>query len=186
MEHDQIAELERLLSETLTVQTEQDRRVAQLTDELALKSTLLERAETNAAEAKRIAELERRENRDRLLVQTSLVKQKDAELGRLQAKLDEFLQSHVQDVRALGQARSALQSRTADSDANAGKYERGKHACEQVGKYETDLAEVRAELGTEVRIGVCLFTAHGRRERSGQKQRCSDNVTQGSSYFMAK
>jgi hypothetical protein len=77
------------------------------------------------------------------------VKQKDAELGRLQAKLDEFLLSHVQDVRALDQARSAMQkatSRTAGTDANADKYERSQHTCEQVAKYETELAEVRAEL----------------------------------------
>ena len=90
--------------------------------------------------------------KDRLLVQTSLVKQKDAELGRLQAKLDEFLQSHVQDVRTLGQARNTLQKATshiADTDANASKYERGKHACEQVGKYETELTELRAELETK-------------------------------------
>jgi len=149
LEHEHITELDQLLSETLAAQIEQDRRLAQLTDELALKSALLEQAETNAAEARRSAELERRENTDRLLVQTSLVKQKDAELGRLQAKLDELLLSHVQDVRALDQARSALQkatSRTADTDANADKYERSRHACEQVAKYETECAEVRVEL----------------------------------------
>ena len=66
----------------------------------------------------------------------------------LQAKLDELFLSQVQDVRAVDQARSALQkatSRTADTDANADKYE---HTCEQlqVGKYETEFAEVRAEL----------------------------------------
>ena len=63
-----IKELEQLLSETLAVQTEQDQRLAQLADELALKSALLEQAETNAAEVKRSAELarERRGDTDRL------------------------------------------------------------------------------------------------------------------------
>jgi len=114
-----------------------------------VKSALLEQAETNAAEAKRSAELGRCENTDRLLVQTSLVKQRDAELGRLQAKLEALLLSHVQDVRGLDQARGALQkatSRTAYTDANADKNERSQHACEQVVKYETELAGVRAEL----------------------------------------
>ena len=149
LEHEHITELQQLLSETLAVQTEQDRRLAKLTDELALKSALLEQANTNAAEVKRSAELERRENSDRLLVQTSLVKQKDAELGRLQAKPDGLLLSRVQDVRALDQARSALPSpisRTADTDANADRYERSQHAYEQVAKYETEVAELRAEL----------------------------------------
>ena len=151
LEHEHITELQQLLSETLAVQTEQDRRLAQLTDELALKSALLEQAETNAAEAKRSAELERRENTDRLLVQTSLVKQKDAALGRLQAEFDELLLSRVQDVsdvdhRLAGSAMQHPTSRTADTDANADKYERSQHAFEQVAKYETELAEVRAEL----------------------------------------
>jgi hypothetical protein len=46
-------------------------------------------------------------------------------------------------------ARSAMQhptSRTADTDANADRYEQSQHAFEQVAKYETELAEVRAEL----------------------------------------
>jgi hypothetical protein len=67
----------------------------------------------------------------------------------LQAKLEALLLSHVQDVRALYQDRGALQkatSRTADADANADKNERNQHACEQVVKYETELAGVRAEV----------------------------------------
>jgi peptidoglycan hydrolase CwlO-like protein len=44
-------ELERQLSTVLAVQTELDERVAQLNDELAVKSALLEQAEANTAEA---------------------------------------------------------------------------------------------------------------------------------------
>ena len=138
MERERITELQHLLSEALAIQTKQDRRLAQLTDELALKSALLEQAKTNAAEAKRTAELERRENANRLLVQTSLAKQKDAELEKLRAKLAELSLTRAQDVRAPEQARSPLQI----SD----KYQRSQHAFEQVAKYETELAEVRAEL----------------------------------------
>ena len=66
-------ELERQLSVLLSAQTERDQRLARLTDELALKSALLDQAEVNAA--------------DRLLMQTSLVEQRDAELVDMQSKL---------------------------------------------------------------------------------------------------
>jgi energy-converting hydrogenase A subunit M len=61
LEHDHITE-QQLLSETLDVKTEQDRRLAQLTDELVLKIAQLEQAEANVAEGKRSAELEQREH----------------------------------------------------------------------------------------------------------------------------
>ena len=137
-------------------------RLAQLADELALESTLLEQAETNAAEAKRSAELERRENTDsdRLLAQMSLVKQKDD--AGLQAKLDELLLPHVQDARTLDPALRALRraiSRTADTEANADKVERNQHACERVAKYEKELTEVRAEL--EAKKSELKQSVHG-------------------------
>ena len=55
LEHGHLIEPERQLSETLVAKTERDRHVAQLTDELVLKSALLEQAEANAAgEKKRV------------------------------------------------------------------------------------------------------------------------------------
>jgi hypothetical protein len=83
--HERIADLERQLSETLTVQSEQVRRIAQLTDQLAQNSALLERAEANATEEMKRAGLQLRE---------------------LQAKLDESLLSRD---HALEQAQSAVQ-----------------------------------------------------------------------------
>ena len=74
-EHERIADLERQLSETLAER-------AQLTDQLAQKTALLEQAEANAAQAKKRA-------------------QRD-----LQAKVDELLLSRDQ---SLEQAQSALQ-----------------------------------------------------------------------------
>ena len=132
LECERVVELERQLSAILAAQTERDQRLAQLTDELALKSALLERVEANAAEATKHAGLEPHELADRLLAQTSLVENKDTELVRMQAKLDELVASRDQHVRALGQAESALQkatSRAADAD-----------------DYETELVGVRAEL----------------------------------------
>ncbi|KAF8492374.1 hypothetical protein F5888DRAFT_1637137 [Russula emetica] len=84
LEDGRLIELERQLSETLVAKTKLARRTAQLTDELALKSSLLEQA----AEEKKRAGLELRE---------------------LQAKLDESLLSRD---HALEQAQSALQKAT--------------------------------------------------------------------------
>jgi chromosome segregation ATPase len=169
LERERLVELERQLSATLAAQAERDRRLAQLSDELALKSTLLEQAEANATEATKRSGLleethihmlrdhtdvqerhaaldtELRENADRLLAQTSLVEQKDAELVNVQAQLDELLLSRDQHVRALEQAQSALQkatSRAAEVD------EQSQRAREQVGQYEGELAELRGELET--------------------------------------
>ena len=119
LERERLVELEQQLSATLAAQSERDQRLSRLTDELALKSALLERAEANAAEATTRAGLESRDHGSRLLGQTSLVEQKDAELVKMQAKLDELVLSHDQHVRALEQ---------------------------QIGQYETELAGVRAEL----------------------------------------
>jgi hypothetical protein len=93
-------ELERQLSVLLAAQTERDQRIARLT-------ALLEQAEANAAEAAKRAGLELRGHADRLIMQTSLVEQRDAELVDLQARLDELLLSRdrhhekeLADVRA--------------------------------------------------------------------------------------
>ena len=94
-------ELERQLSVLLVAQTERDHCIAQLTDELALKSALLEQAEANAMEVTRRAGPELGEHGDdRRLMRTSLVKQMDVEpvdmqarLRDMQAKLDELLLS---------------------------------------------------------------------------------------------
>ena len=105
-------ELERQQSESLAAQAERDQRIARLTDELALKSALLEQAEANAAEAAKHAGLELPSYADRPLMQTSLVEQRDADLVDMQARLDELLLSHDR----------------------------------QIGKYEKELANVRAKL----------------------------------------
>ncbi|KAN0105728.1 hypothetical protein V8E52_010740, partial [Russula decolorans] len=114
-------ELERQLSGSLATQTERDQRIAQLTDELALKSALLEQAEVNAAEAAEAAKragLELREHADRLLIQTSLVKQRDAELLDMQTKLDELLLSRDQQhEKELTNVRSKLEANESELEA---------------------------------------------------------------------
>ena len=90
LEGGRLVELERQLSETFVAKTEWDRRIAQLTDELALKSALLEQA----AEEKKRAGLE---------------------LHELQAKLGESLMSRD---HAFEQAQSALQKASCAAEAN--------------------------------------------------------------------
>jgi hypothetical protein len=98
--------LERQLSVSLAAQNEREQRITRLTDELTLKSALLEETEANAAEAAKRAGLELREHADRLLMQTSLVEQTDAELVDMQARLDELQQSRDRQEAALQDLRS--------------------------------------------------------------------------------
>jgi hypothetical protein len=110
-------ELERQLSVLLTAQTERDQRIARLTDELALSGALLEQVKANAAERARLG---LREHENRLLAQTSLVKQRDVELGDMQAKLDELLLSRDQQV---GQYEKELTNVRAKLEANESELE---------------------------------------------------------------
>jgi chromosome segregation ATPase len=93
------SELERQLSASLAVQAERGHRIAQLTDEL--------------------------EHADRLLMQTSLVEQRDAELVDMQARLDELLQSRDQQVgnRNLEVASQDLRSQFSDSQTTVQRLE---------------------------------------------------------------
>jgi hypothetical protein len=109
-------QLEWQLSLSLAAQTERDLRIAQLTDELSLKSALLEQAKANAIEAK---------------------KHEERTLGEFQVELDELRLSRDQHVRAFEQAQSALQKATSRAD------ERNQCAFEQS---EKELANVGAKL----------------------------------------
>jgi hypothetical protein len=118
-----LIELERQLSETLVAKTERDRRITQLTNELALKSALLELAEANAAEEKKRAGLEQRE---------------------LQAKLGEFLLSRDQ---VLEQAQSALQKATFHAaEANEQSQRELAEVRAKLEASESELAAVRLRL----------------------------------------
>jgi chromosome segregation ATPase len=123
-------------SEGAVAQLEHE-RIVELERQLELAKA---NANVNATKAAKRVELELRKQADQILVQTSRVNQKDAELVSLQAKLDELLISRTQDARAVDQAQSALQKAKADAD------ERSQRACKQIDQYETELAEVRAEL----------------------------------------
>ncbi|KAF8500277.1 hypothetical protein F5888DRAFT_1370557 [Russula emetica] len=97
-------DLERQLLAMLAAQTERDRRIAQLTDQLVQKSSLLEQAEANVAEAKKRTGLEQYE---------------------LQAKLDEFqsalqkapfraAEANEQSQRELAEVHAKLEARESE------------------------------------------------------------------------
>jgi chromosome segregation ATPase len=119
LEHGRPLELERQLSETLVEKIERERRIGQLTDELALKDALL----AQAAEEKRRAgqtlrklqkELDRSLSRDHALEQAEANAAEEKgraglEQRELQAKLDELVLSRDQ---ALEEAQNSLQKAT--------------------------------------------------------------------------
>jgi hypothetical protein len=142
-EHERIADLERQLSEMLAMQTERDRHIAQVTDQLVQKSTLLEQAEANAAETKKCAELEQR---------------------NLQAKLDELLLSRDQ---APEQAQSSLQKPTFHGAEANERSQRGLaevHA--KLEARESELAAVRLRL-TDAEDGWAKSKAEADTLRAG-------------------
>ena len=110
--------------EMRAAQTERDRRIAQLNDQLVQKSALLEQAEANAAEAMKRAGLEKRE---------------------LQAKLGEMLLSRDQ---ALEQAQSALRttSRAAVTEEPSQLERELAEVRAKLNARESELAAVRLRL----------------------------------------
>jgi chromosome segregation ATPase len=118
LEGGRLVELERQLSETLVAKTERDQRIAQLTDELARKSVLLEQA----AEEKKRAGLELRE---------------------LQAKLDESLLSRD---HALEQVQSALHKASCAAEANEQSQRELAEVHAKLEAGESELAAFRLRL----------------------------------------
>ena len=135
-EHARIADLERQLSELLAAQSERDRRIAQLADQLAQNSALAEQAEANMVEAKRPAGLEQRELAEVLANLNKLLLSRDEALEQAQSALkkatsraaeaNERSRQELAEVRAKLEARESelaavrLQLRVTDQDAEDG------------------------------------------------------------------
>lgn len=167
VERERIAELERHLATLTSEQTATRRKVDELNDSLSLQTTLLEQAETRAADAnKRADTLEEfrdrnvrayselqtsyivmeaavRDHADRLLSQTSLLEQKDAESKQISSQVQELSLLRDQHIRALDQARTALQTQTSRSEEVDTANQRARA---QVSQLEVELAELRGEL----------------------------------------
>lgn len=167
LERDRLADLERHMSTLMNERWTQDRKISELTDALTLQTTLGEQAEAQASDASKRAEklheshertLQRftelqerydsldgryRDHAEQLLSQTSQLEQREAEQGNLRAQVEELIHSRDQHVRALEQARVALQAASSRAEEVDVQYHRAR---EQIGILEADLAELRGEI----------------------------------------
>ncbi|OJA16234.1 hypothetical protein AZE42_00038 [Rhizopogon vesiculosus] len=169
MERERISDLERHLATLLAEQTAYRKKVDELSDSLALQTTLLEQAEAQSSDAsKRADNLEEkhdhvvrehtelrdryvdveaalRDHADRLLGQTSMFEQKEAEMAQVKRQAEELTQLRDQHIRALDQARTALEAVSTRSEEVDVAHQRAR---DQIGQLEADIAELRGDLET--------------------------------------
>lgn len=165
--NDRIAELESQLAVATVESADRDRKVAELSESLALQTTLLEQAEARADDASKRADMvaeahergmqssnilrERqvdleaalRDHADKVLAQTSVLQQQEADQMKLEAQVEELLHSRDQHVRALEQARTALQAASARAEEVDIQHQRAR---DQIVRMEADFSELRGEL----------------------------------------
>ena len=169
MERERISDLERHLATLLDEQTADRKKLEELSDSLALQVTLLEQAEAQCSDASKRADIldekhdhvvrehtqlrERyedieatlRDHADRLIIQTSLLEQKTAESSEAKRQVEELSQLRDQHIRALDQARTALQAVSTRSEEVDVAHQRAR---DQIGRLEADIAELRGDLET--------------------------------------
>ncbi|KAF5385147.1 hypothetical protein D9615_001363 [Tricholomella constricta] len=167
IERERIADLERRTSDLLNERWAQDRKMSEVADSLALQTTLCEQAEARAADASKradtvdethdrtlkrhnelqgqfdVLEAKYRDQAQELLTQTSLLEQREAEELHLRTLVDELTHLKDQHLRALDQARVALQAASSRAEEVDIQYQRAR---EQIGTLEGDIAELRGEL----------------------------------------
>ncbi|KAH9937238.1 uncharacterized protein B0H18DRAFT_1113097 [Fomitopsis serialis] len=144
VERDRAAELERQLSTSIAEQAEAR------ADDALKRADLLSQSHDRHSEAFRTLQEKHantesmlREHEDRLLAQSSIIEQREADHLRAETQLKELLFSHEQHIRALEQARAAMEA----ASARASEVDRQHvHAREQAGQLEADLADLRGEL----------------------------------------
>ncbi|KAG6890737.1 hypothetical protein C0992_013120 [Termitomyces sp. T32_za158] len=164
---ERMADLERRIADLLDDRWAQERKMNELSDSLALQTTLYEQAEARANDAskradsvdethnrtmKRHKELQDsfdrlegsyREQSQELITHTSMLDQRETEELHLRALVDELTLSKEQHVRALEQARVALQTSSSRAGEVDAQYQRAR---EQVAALEGEIAELRGEV----------------------------------------
>jgi len=167
VEQGRVKELESHMSELMSERWAQDRKLNELNDSLALQTMLYEQAEARATEASKradkidethsrtaglyddlwqkhdIMEAKFRDHQDRLVSQSSLLEQREADELSLRAQVEELTESREQHIRALDQTRIALQTASSRADEVDIQYQRAR---EQINTLENDLVEVRGEI----------------------------------------
>jgi DNA repair exonuclease SbcCD ATPase subunit len=167
IERDRITYLERNMTNLMSERWVQDRKIGELGDELALQTTLcqqaviraedaLQRSEmleeshkraikshTELQEKHKTLEVKHREHADRLVAQSSMLEQKEAEEVTLRSQIDELTRTRDQHVRALDQAKVALQAASARAEEVDTSYQRARN---QITEHERTIAEMRGEI----------------------------------------
>lgn len=167
IDRDRIGDLERHLSSLMNERWAQDRKLTEISDSLALHTMLYEQSEARAQEAikrcdkadeayNRTAQLyndlldryeesesKLRETSDRLVQQSSLLEQREADENGMRSQVDELLSSKEQHVRALEQARASLEAANSRADELERQYQKSQ---ERLHSLEADMAEMRSEV----------------------------------------
>jgi N-acetylneuraminic acid mutarotase len=167
LERQRVADLERDMSALMNERWSQDRKINELSDSVALHTTLYEQAEARASEASKRADMldeshERvvqqhsdlqqrhaaldgqfRSHADKLLASTSALQQSQAEVDAMHAQVDDLTRSQDQHIRALDQARTALQAAASRAEEADEQYQRSR---ERITTLEADLADLRGEI----------------------------------------
>lgn len=191
-ERERVAELERHLAIVLSDQVTVRRKVDELTDSLALQTTLLEQAEARATDASRRADaleeyrerdlsaftelqeqhtvLQRalRDHADRFIGQTSLLGQKEAECAQAKKEVEELKQLQDHHLRALDQLHSTLQTASSRSEEADVTHQR---THERVVQLEADLVEMKGDLESRTLEVESLRTRLAEVENSWAKSR---------------
>ena len=178
------------LSVSLAAQTERDQRIAQLTEELALKSDLLEQAGANALEGKRCGRLELVDMKSKLdesLLsfgqQTGQLKE---ELANVRAKLEakeselkakEFeLEVKESEMKAKESEMEALRLRLADTEKGLTKSKAETSRCthEPTGSVNRDEDQVTRRLLERVRALEAQMVSKRWNKKSIEEMECSN------------
>lgn len=169
MDRARLSELENHLSTLMSERWAQDRKVNELSDSVALQTMLYEQTEARCEQAVKraekldeahtrtaemyndlldkheVLEAKYRDAQDKLVSQSSVLEQREADDVSLRAQLEELMQSKEQHIRALDQARVALQAASARATEVDMSCER---AQERIKLLEADVAELRGDLET--------------------------------------
>lgn len=167
MERDRIAYLEKSMTDLMSQRWIQDRKIGELNDSLNLQTALCQQAETRSDDALqradmmedahkrtlqahtelqdkfRILEVKHREQTDRYVSQNSLLEQKEADEVTLRSQVDELSRTRDQHIRALEQARVAIQAASSRAEEVDTLYQRAR---EQINALESSLADMRGEV----------------------------------------
>ncbi len=177
--HERLVELERKLSAMLAAQTERDRRVAQLTEELVQKVALLEQAEANAAEAKKRAGLEQCETQaklDELLLSRDYVLQKASHVTEANERSQQALAEMGAELEARKSELAAVHLRLTDVENGWAKSKVEADTLRaQIAAGLVNTDEVTSRLTGRVRaIEAKMVSPRARDEKSFDMMECSN------------